>query len=145
MSRGEKEDEESPPVSEKEYAGTSSPSSDNGYDPPRNDSIVIDGRKASVSQAAMMRNPLSGMTQEELYADVQAFAVEKDLEDIVEDLRRGALIAQDPKHFETMTDLREEDKVALRREKTHRWSQPWMMYFMTSEFSDHPIVLAAFS
>ena len=82
-----------------------------------------------------LKNPLVGLTREELYHDVEEFAREKDLEHIVEQLKRGALVAQDPKAFEELSELSEGEKELLRREKTHRWNQPFMMYFMTSK---HP-------
>ena len=98
----------------------------------RKDSISMGDRRASVSQATVLRNPLAGMTQHELFADVSLFAREKGLEDIEAELRSGAMIAQSPQNFEKM-DLSEGDKESLRREKTHRWSQPFMLYFMTSK------------
>ncbi|KAH8430901.1 sugar porter family MFS transporter [Aspergillus melleus] len=86
---------------------------------------------APVTQNTKLKNPLAGLTQEELFRDVEEFAREKNLEQIVEDLKKGALVAQDPKVFEQLNGLEESDKELLRREKTHRWHQPWMMYFMT--------------
>ncbi|PLB49834.1 sugar transporter family protein [Aspergillus steynii IBT 23096] len=86
---------------------------------------------AQVSEKTKQKNPLAGLTQEELFRDVEEFAREKNLEHIVDDLRKGALVAQDPKIFEQLDWLSESDKELLRREKTHRWHQPWMMYFMT--------------
>lgn len=80
------------------------------------------------------KNPLAGLTKEELMADVEAFAREKDLEHILDDLKKGALVAQDPKAFESLDELSEEEKELLRRETTHKWHQPFMMYFMTSTF-----------
>lgn len=80
------------------------------------------------------KNPLSGLTKEELFSDVEAFARDKNLEHILDDLKRGALVAQDPRSFESLSELSEGEKELLRREKTHRWSQPFMMYFMTSQF-----------
>lgn len=79
-----------------------------------------------------LKNPLAGLSKEELLADVDAFAREKGLEDALEDLKKGALISQDPKAFESLSELTEADKELIRREKTHRWNQPFMMYFMTS-------------
>ncbi|KAK1146773.1 hypothetical protein N8T08_002534 [Aspergillus melleus] len=84
-----------------------------------------------VTQNKKLKNPLAGLTQEELFRDVEEFSREKNLEHIVEDLKKGALVAQDPKIFEQLDGLEESDKELLRREKTHRWHQPWMMYFMT--------------
>lgn len=81
------------------------------------------------------KNPLAGLTKEELMADVEVFAREKYLEPILDDLKKGALVAQDPKAFESLDELSEEEKELLRRETTHKWHQPFMMYFMTSRFS----------
>ncbi|RDW86960.1 sugar porter family MFS transporter [Aspergillus mulundensis] len=78
-----------------------------------------------------LHNPLAVFTREQLLKDVERFAREKDLEHILPDLRKGALVAQDPRIFEDLPELTEEDKNILRREKTHRWHQPFMMYFMT--------------
>ncbi|KAI9038201.1 sugar porter family MFS transporter [Aspergillus affinis] len=86
---------------------------------------------APVTQNKKLKNPLAGLSQEELFRDVEEFAREKNLEHILEDLKKGALVAQDPKIFEQLDGLEERDKELLRREKTHRWHQPWMMYFMT--------------
>ncbi|KAL4992674.1 hypothetical protein BDW68DRAFT_173062 [Aspergillus falconensis] len=78
-----------------------------------------------------LHNPLAVLTREQLLKDVEQFAREKDLENILPELRKGALVAQNPRIFEDLPDLSEEDKNFLRREKTHRWHQPFMMYFMT--------------
>ncbi|GKZ52875.1 hypothetical protein AnigIFM49718_003527 [Aspergillus niger] len=79
-----------------------------------------------------LKNPLTGLTRDELFRDVESFAKDKGLEHIMDELKRGSLVAQDPKVFESLDELSESDKELLRREKTHRWSQPFMMYFMTS-------------
>lgn len=49
--------------------------------------------------------------------------------DILTLLKKGALVARDPSSFETTEELDEDEKVSLRREVTHRWSQPRMLYF----------------
>jgi sugar porter (SP) family MFS transporter len=85
----------------------------------------------STTTNTKLKNPLAGLTREQLLNDVEAFAKEKDLEHILDDLRKGAIVAQDPREFEQMDALTESEKELLRREKTHRWSQPFMMYFMT--------------
>lgn len=61
--------------------------------------------------------------------DVERFAEEKDLTDISGLLKKGALVAQDPTAFETFAELDEDEKIALRREITHKWSQPRILYF----------------
>ena len=95
----------------------------------------VGGRKEKpVNSHEKIRNPLAGIEKEQLMADVEAFAAEKGLTDSLPELKKGALIAQDPASFETITELSEDDKEVLRREKTHRWSQPKTLYWMTSQF-----------
>jgi len=48
--------------------------------------------------------------------------------DILVFLKKGALVAQDPPSFETIEELDESDKISLRREVTHKWSQPRVLY-----------------
>jgi len=48
--------------------------------------------------------------------------------DISDLLKKGALVAQDPPSFETIEELNEDDRIALRREITHKWSQPRVLY-----------------
>ncbi|UNI15982.1 hypothetical protein JDV02_002463 [Purpureocillium takamizusanense] len=89
------------------------------------------GRRAST--AALLRNPLAGMTREEVLADVDAFVEEKGLTDDREIFRKGALIAQlnnVKDGFETIDVLGETEKEVLRMEETHRWHQPFMLYFL---------------
>lgn len=87
-----------------------------------------------VTVSKKLKNPLSGMDKNELLADVEAFAKEKELEDILPLLQRGALVAQNPKNFETVEELTPDEKEWLRMETTNRWKQPKMMFYMTSEF-----------
>lgn len=81
-----------------------------------------------------LRNPLAILTKAELFRDVEQFAMEKDLMHIVDDLKKGALISQNPKGFEGIEELSEEEKESIRHERTHRWDQTFMMYFMTSKW-----------
>lgn len=63
-------------------------------------------------------------------ADVELFCEEKGLMEFIEDFRKGALVAQNSSRFEAMEELTDEDKHVLRRETTHRWRVPFMMYFL---------------
>ena len=74
------------------------------------------------------------MSEKALMDDVEQFAREKDLLDALDDLKKGALVAQRKNRFETIEMLTEEDKKVIRREKENRWDQPMMMYYMTSKF-----------
>lgn len=121
------DDIEAPASSQKEYVTPPLSDSDSGM---REKDAAE--RQNSFVPSIKLKNPLAGMSRQELLEDVEQFAREKDLEYALADLKKGALLAQSPKLFETMDDLDEADRRLLRREQTHRWSQPWMMYCMTS-------------
>ncbi|KAG6840946.1 hypothetical protein C0991_003130 [Blastosporella zonata] len=67
---------------------------------------------------ARIQNPLYGISKVKLLAQVDAFAKEQDMEDIAPLLRKGALLAQNPKDFENLPELDEADKAVIRREVT---------------------------
>ncbi|EJD50111.1 hypothetical protein AURDEDRAFT_112267 [Auricularia subglabra TFB-10046 SS5] len=74
--------------------------------------------------------PLGGMSKSELAADAVAFCERANLMDQVEVFRRGALLAHDPDDFDVVPDLTYEERQALEREKTHKWDQPFMIYYI---------------
>lgn len=84
---------------------------------------------------AIFENPLRGVPRDQLFMEVDKFCKEYGLEEYNDLFRKGALISQDPSRVETMPDLSEDDREALRREKTHKWSQPWMLFFMASKLT----------
>ena len=60
--------------------------------------------------------------------DVEEFAQEKGLTEIVDVLKKGALVAQDPGNFESIDELDESERTALRNEIGHRWKHPPLLY-----------------
>ena len=42
---------------------------------------------------------------------------------------RGALAAQNPREFQDIAELTDDDKYWLKRETTNRWHLPWQLYF----------------
>lgn len=89
------------------------------------------GRQASV--AAKLRNPLAGLSEEQVVADVDAWCIDKGLVEHQDAFRKGALIArmgQRDDGFEYVSQLSEEEKEVFRNEQAHRWSQPFMLYFL---------------
>ncbi|POR33714.1 Uncharacterized protein TPAR_06096 [Tolypocladium paradoxum] len=80
--------------------------------------------------SAVMENPLKTRTKEELLDDVDAFCRKYNLADFVDDFRKGALVAQNPELAATMPELSAEDKHILERETTHRWNQPFTLYWL---------------
>ncbi|RPD63661.1 MFS sugar transporter [Lentinus tigrinus ALCF2SS1-6] len=86
----------------------------------------IDTTAANIKLA----NPLAGIPHDQLMDDAANFAKEHGLGHLEDDFRKGALVAQDPTVFETLPHLSEEDRVILRRELTHRWDQPFQLYYL---------------
>ena len=76
-----------------------------------------------------IKNPLLGIPEDQLLADVEEFAREKDLTDILPLLQKGALVAQNPTSFETIKGITDEERDYLRLEVTHKWKQPRSLYF----------------
>ncbi|KAI6812207.1 putative MFS myo-inositol transporter [Hortaea werneckii] len=88
---------------------------------------------AAPSAAALLRNPLAGMTEEDVIADVDEFVESKGLAEHREVFRKGALLARvngREEGFEDVSQISEAEKDALRHEITHRWSHPFMLYFL---------------
>ena len=91
-------------------------------------------RRASVAVvAAKLRNPLGGMTDEEVIRDVDEFIETRGLTDKREIFHKGALMARvqnRPNGYEKIDMLSDEEKRWLRHEDAHRWSQPFQLYFL---------------
>lgn len=49
---------------------------------------------------------------------------------IVEDYKRGAVLAGFPQDVEKIEGLTPEELTALRNEKTNKWKQPWQVYYI---------------
>lgn len=92
------------------------------------DKVEIDVHALNVKLA----NPLAGIPHDELVADAERFAIEHNMAHLVDEFRKGALVAQDPTAFETLDQLSEEDKNVFRRELTNRWDQPKTLYYLVS-------------
>ena len=87
-------------------------------------------RKSSENLNAKLANPLAGISHEQLMADAAEFAQMHDLVEYTEALQKGALVAQDPPAFERLPLLTEEDRTVLQREFTHKWDQPFTLYYL---------------
>src|ERR1700694_433238 len=83
---------------------------------------------------AMLENPLAGKSREAVIRDARKFAHDHGMGDSEEDFVKGALVAQRPNDFENIPELTEEDKEALRFEITHKWRQPFTLYFLVGMF-----------
>ncbi|TBU25760.1 hypothetical protein BD311DRAFT_808927 [Dichomitus squalens] len=79
---------------------------------------------------AKLANPLAGISHEQLMADAAEYAQTHGLAEYTETMQKGALVAQDPTLFESLPLLTDEDRNVLRREVTHKWDQPFTMYYL---------------
>jgi hypothetical protein len=60
--------------------------------------------------------------------DVETFARDKNLLEIVDVLKKGAQVAQNPGNFEQIESLDQGELEALRQEKDHKWKHPRTLY-----------------
>jgi hypothetical protein len=79
---------------------------------------------------AMLENPLAGKSRESVIRDARRFARDHGMAEDEDDFVKGALVAREPDNFENIPELSEEDKAALRFEITHKWRQPFTLYFL---------------
>ncbi|KAK4152217.1 putative polyol transporter 1 [Chaetomidium leptoderma] len=82
---------------------------------------------------ARIRNPLEGLSRDELMSRVEVFVQEKGLTEHTALFRKGALVAQDPSGYEDITGpeaLDADEKAVLLKEVTHKWRLPAKL-FMT--------------
>ncbi|KAL6866773.1 sugar transporter domain-containing protein [Trichoderma novae-zelandiae] len=80
--------------------------------------------------AAVFENPLKQRTKDELLRDVADFCRTHELDEHLDDFRKGALAAQNPESVSLLEELSPEDRRMLEREQTHRWSHPFMLYWL---------------
>lgn len=117
---------------------TSPELSDDGKASPQNDIHYTERRTSAVgdtkvNHAAKLRNPLTGMSDEDVLADVDRFTEERGLTEHREAFRKGALVARHNDRedaFEDIAALSEDEKEYLRTEITHKWRQPFQLYFL---------------
>ncbi|KAL4795583.1 hypothetical protein BDV19DRAFT_167127 [Aspergillus venezuelensis] len=79
--------------------------------------------------SAKVKNPLADLTEAQVLRDVEEFAQEYELNDILPDLRKGALIARDPDNFRSVAGITPEETEVIHNETAHKWRQPRALYF----------------
>ncbi|WRT67418.1 uncharacterized protein IL334_004389 [Kwoniella shivajii] len=90
------------------------------------DHIVARNRNIS----AKIQNPLHGLSKGQLLDLSDRFCTEKGFDDKRDLFQRAALLSQKPDDFESISELTEEDRYWLRREKTNKWDQTRALYFL---------------
>jgi hypothetical protein len=88
------------------------------------------GRMNQNALNAMLENPLAVKSREAVIRDARAFAHEFGMGEDEDYFVKGALVARNPNDFEDIAELDEEDKIALREEITHKWKQPFTLYYL---------------
>lgn len=79
---------------------------------------------------AKLANPLAGLSHEKLMEDGAEFARTHGLGHSEDLFRKGALAAQDPLAFDSISHFTETEKDIFRREFTHRWDHPSTLYYL---------------
>lgn len=73
-------------------------------------------RHSQLSQR--LKNPLTGVPRDTLLSDVHNFANRVGLSEHIPMLEKGAIVAQDPSAFESLSEITEDEKHHIRREVT---------------------------
>ena len=127
MSHSDSVNEKSPP------GATTTKTSLDGHESFIEDRSALGTPKRGASEQnlnAKLANPLAGLSHEQLMADAAEFARTHELVEYTEVIQKGAVVAQDPTAFESLPMLDDEDRRVLRREFTHKWDQPAMLYYL---------------
>lgn len=108
------------------------PSFEHAESPQRRESIYdVEGRSANRLNA-VFENPLAGIPRDTLFKDVDVFCNKHNLTEYRDLFRKGALVSQNPQSATSLPELDPAEKEALEREVTHKWSQPWSLYFLAT-------------
>lgn len=75
-------------------------------------------------------NPLASKSAAQILSDVDRFCEDYGLTEKLDLFKRAALLAADPTAFEERNDISEDEKMILREETTHKWRQPWSMFYI---------------
>ncbi|OAG35752.1 hypothetical protein AYO21_10069 [Fonsecaea monophora] len=80
------------------------------------------------NSTARLVNPLAGISKDDLMHQVERFATDKDLLDILPVLKKGAYVAQEAVPLEEIEELDIDELEALQHEVKHRWTHPFALY-----------------
>ncbi|KAK4499475.1 hypothetical protein PRZ48_009990 [Zasmidium cellare] len=80
--------------------------------------------------AHRIHNPLAGLSKTQLFADVESYATEHKLTDVVDLLKKGALVSQSPDSIDAIEELDDEERRALHEENSRKWHHPRTLYYL---------------
>ncbi|KAH9814218.1 hypothetical protein DFH28DRAFT_895265 [Melampsora americana] len=93
--------------------------------------LELPSEVAEISKlSAKLQNPLTGLSIEELEAAAIEFCEKNALLDQVDNFKRGAVLAADPKNLERITHITDEERQFIDAETSHKWRQPMIMYYI---------------
>ena len=76
---------------------------------------------------AVFENPLAGVEPEQLMKEVTTFCEQYGLMDVIETVKKGALVARNPENGPNVEGLTESERQALIDEKARKWHHPFML------------------
>lgn len=91
---------------------------------------VFDLGESNKKLNAVFENPLADIQPEQLLKDVEQFCQDWNLTEHLDAFRKGALIARDPPRGAEVEGLTSEERDAILHEKTRKWKNPWMLYWL---------------
>ncbi|KXG46807.1 Major facilitator superfamily domain, general substrate transporter [Penicillium griseofulvum] len=77
----------------------------------------------------IVQNPLQRSSKAQAIIDARAYAESHGLAEHADLFGRAAVVARDPKGFETATELDDEERTALAYERDHKWHGPKMLWY----------------
>lgn len=80
--------------------------------------------------AAVFENPSSGVPDDQLMRDVEEFCQKYDLMDQFENMKKGTRVSKRPHEIDKVDFLTSDEMHVLQREKTNKWDQPGMLYWL---------------
>ncbi|KAL2803097.1 hypothetical protein BJX63DRAFT_86388 [Aspergillus granulosus] len=94
----------------------------------KTDIVKTEQRRESVA-LNIIKNPLEGTSPEQVVADARIFAESHGLNEHAELFERAALVARNPKGFENISVLNEDEQTALAYERDHIWHGSKMLWY----------------
>ncbi|KAJ5242443.1 uncharacterized protein N7469_000770 [Penicillium citrinum] len=107
-------------------------------DEPIQEENVVEKRNHSMTEATLPRqatginiveNPLTRISAEQAALDARQFAETHGMSEHVDLFARAAKVARDPKTFDELPDLLDDERAALEYERAHKWHGPWMLWY----------------
>ncbi|KAF4301697.1 Sugar/inositol transporter [Botryosphaeria dothidea] len=99
------------------------------------EALAGEGRRGTITSLnlaknldAKIANPLADIPYDTLMKDVEEFAQEKGIEDLTENLKKGALVAQNPNRWNEIEGISSEEEHFLQQEHDHKWKHPLSLY-----------------